>query len=509
MYNKNENSNQTPASTGRARRTRVGSYSAIVTALILAVLIVANVILYSLPQEFTLFDTTQTEWTEVSEETLNFIQSVDTPISIYAICENEDINFQFNSLLQKYADANDNITVEVIDPIANPHFVEKYTDATISNNSVIVVSEKRSKVIDSEEMTYYVSQFINSLTGSESDYKMSYSEMQQFYQQYYQYMDIEQFFQAETLITSAIDYVTINNVPQTYVLETTGDSKMDEILTEMLTVNANLEMNTLNLKTSEAVPEDASCIIIYDAKDDITDIEYTKIEAFLNAGGSLCMITDPSNTGHKNLMKLAAIYGCAAEEGMVRDTETSHYNQDTSILLPEISTTHAVTYELLSSYYTVQFPTAHSIVISDELPEGVKADPLFYTSKKGYRVSTDDDSSRLDENSTHNIAVAASKKINDDSTSYFIWLGSTEALTYKQAQASGGGNFYYFVYGMRWMSEIFTSEYSSIASTNISPNYLRELTPPSVITWGIVFTVAIPAAILVSGFVIWFKRRRR
>ncbi|MBE6693688.1 MAG: hypothetical protein E7589_02850 [Ruminococcaceae bacterium] len=519
MYNKDinkKNAESAPAKESRARRTKVGTYSVIVTALVLAVIIVANVILYSLPQEYTIFDTTKTEWTEISAKTENFISVIDTPITIYAICENSDIDHQYNTLLQKYTEANENITVEIVDPLDNPNFVGKYTDATLTNGSLIVESEKRSTVIDYSTMTYYASPTYNGLVNSETDVKLSYSEYVQVYQKFaetygYYITDFEQYFQAETLITSAIDYVTVSKIPQTYILDNESDKKFfgqpSETLTAFMT-SSSLEVKSLVL--SSDIPEDANCIVIFAPKADISDGQYAKLEAFVSRGGSICLITDPSCTKYANLMKLGALFGCAAEDGMVRDSDSAHNSDgNTSTLRPDISTSHKITYDLLASGNTVQFPNAHSIVISDKLPSGVKADPLFYTSSKGFRVSIEDDNTRLSENSVHNVGVAASKKINSDTTSYFMWLGSVDALTDDQASASYGGNYYYFIYGLRWMSEIFSSEYLSIPGTNISGDYLNGLTLGSVITWGIIIVAVIPLSVLTCGFVIWFRRRRR
>lgn len=522
MYNKNENTKMTPAAkASRVRRTKTGSYAVILTVLVLAIIIVANVIMYSLPQEYTLFDTTKTEWTEISAQTENFVSLIDVPVTVYVLCENGDIDYQYNSLLEKYAEANENIKLEIVDPLENPNFITKYTDVTLTNGSLIVESAKRFTVVDYSTMTYYASPTYNSMMQSETDVKLSYSEYQQVYQNFassygYYLTDFEQYFQAETLITSALDYVTIPTVPQTYMLQSTGmdDKKLygefSETLSDYL-INFSLEPKTLDLKKEGAViPEDASTIIIYAPREDITESELSKLEAFTSAGGSIMLVTDPTSAGFKNLMKLGAIYGCAPEEGMVRDGDEAHYNGTTTVLKPEISTEHQITYSLLVSGMTVQMPNAHSIAISDKLPENVEAMELFYTSKKGFRVSTEDDNTRLDEtNGVFNVGVAASKKISSNTTSYFVWLGSTGMLTDEQATAVYNGNYAYFIYGMRWASDIFSSEYSVIPATNISGDYLDGLDLPAVLVIGAITVIVIPVAVLVSGFVIWFKRRRR
>lgn len=511
MNNKN---NQTAiAKESRARRTKTGTYAVVLTVIVLAIIIVANVIMYSLPQKYTLFDTTKTEWTEISAQTENFVSLIDMPITIYVLCENGSIDFQYNTLLEKYSAANENIKIEKVDPYETPNFVSKYTDVALSNGSLIVESEKRFTVVDYGDMVYY------SNPSYQDGAKISASAYQQmqasYYSQYGQpYPGFEAYFQAETLITSALDYVTIPTIPQVYMLQSKDkDNKnlygefSDSLIQGLASLS--LEPKALDIKTDgTSIPEDASTIIIYAPKEDLTDGELAKLEVFIATGGDLILATDPTTTGFENLKKLCAIYGCSAEEGMLRDSDASHNNNNTGILKPDISTEHLITYGLLVNGMAVQMPNAHAISIAKELPENVAAMALFYTSKEGFRVSVEDDNTRLDESkAVYDIGVAATKKISNNSTSYFVWLGSTQMLTDDQAQSNG--NYAAFAYGMRWASEIFSSAHSNIPGTNISGDYLDGLTLPAVIALGVIFVILIPAAVLISGFVIWFKRRRR
>ena len=53
-----------------------------------------------------------------------------------------------SKLLKKYEEASDHIKVETKDPVVNPKFTSEYTDEEVSSNSLIVVCEDRSKVVD-------------------------------------------------------------------------------------------------------------------------------------------------------------------------------------------------------------------------------------------------------------------------------------------------------------------------------------------------------------------------
>lgn len=501
---------------GVRRATKASIYSLAVSAIILAVLIVINLIVYALPSKYTLLSTSTKDTSALSDVSIPFVEGIDEPITIYMLAENGEVDTQTELLIQSYIELNDNISYEIIDPIENPNFTAKYTNSTLTNGSLIVVSEKRAQTVNSGEMVYYVNEFINGMNNN-VEVKLSSEELNAYYYQYMQYYGIdiistyptEQYYQAENLITSALDYVTIDHIPQGYILNTTGDAKMSTLLLNMF-AGANIKTSELNLKSASTVPVDASCVIIYAPADDISDDEYTKLETFVNNGGSVLMMTNVKNTAHPNLMKLGSIFGLSAAEGMVRDPDANHNSNGTSnLLLPDISSKSEITYSLLASGYVAQFPNAHSITIAEELPENVTATALFYTSKDAYLVSTGDDETQLGDAGVLNVGVSATKKASNGETAKLVWMASTEAFTDSYANATSGGNYYYLTQSLRQMSEIFTSEYSGIAGISISVDRLDGLTYGAFIGWGIVIILIIPFTILISGIVIWYKRRRR
>ena len=56
----------------------------------------------------------------------------------------------------------------------------------------------------------------------------------------------------------------------------------------------NIDLAELSLLTEEGVPEDADCVLIYAPQTDISQDELEMLQKYLQAGGGLFLITDPS-----------------------------------------------------------------------------------------------------------------------------------------------------------------------------------------------------------------------
>ena len=68
-------------------------------------------------------------------------------------------------------------------------------------------------------------------------------------------------FDGEGQLTSAISYVTSNDLPMMYNIEGHGESSLSSSL-ESSIKKGNIDVQSLNLLTEGKVPEDADCILI-------------------------------------------------------------------------------------------------------------------------------------------------------------------------------------------------------------------------------------------------------
>lgn len=235
------------------------------------------------------------------------------------------------------------------------------------------------------------------------------------------------------------------------------------------------------------------------------------IRAFLDQGGSLLLITDPQIIGKcPNVAALGQSFGLSAQAGMVADSDPT-YTAGNSVytLVPKANSNQPISYMLSGYGYSARMPYAHSIAVASSLPTGVTAQPLLTTSTSARRM---DGSTPISDPAALYVAVAADKTVTKEDgstkTGHMIWYGSTEAFTDEVAQATSMGNYVYFLFSVRYMSEAFTSNFA-VDSIDMNGYVMSDLTTMSSLVWIGITVVVIPIALLVTGIVIWARRRKR
>ena len=107
----------------------------------------------------------------------------------------------------------------------------------------------------------------------------------------------------------------------------------------------NIEVADLSLLTEESVPEDADCLLINGPDSDLSQDEVEAIQAYLDTGGDLIVLTDPAQDGQDltNLEALMGEYGMAANDGVVIEGDTASYALGSPFyLLPNLES-HSIT----------------------------------------------------------------------------------------------------------------------------------------------------------------------
>ena len=92
---------------------------------------------------------------------------------------------------------------------------------------------------------------------------------------------------------------------------------------------------------------------------------------------------------------------------------------------------------------------------------------------------------------------------------YLAWFASDEAFTDEAAKLCYNGNYYYLAMTARWMSETFVSDYATLEAVDLSTPMLDNITSTSAIMLGLIMVVVIPLGLLITGVIIWLKRRSR
>ncbi len=500
------------------RRIRRGT-AVFITAVVALILLVALCIgVYHIPADYTLFDTSNTPMAEISEDAREFVAGLAEDVTLYWLCPHGEIDTNLTDVgdfLIPYLEAGERITLKIINTTEHPDFAAKYTSATLTNYSFIVESARRYRVIDLLDLYYYTNEYINSIAGG--IYEISVAQYSSMYAAYGTYMDQAEtryYFDGEAYFTAALDYVTADSIPHTYLMTGHGDGITSEALKTIMT-SAGIVPEALDLEKADKAPDDANCIILFSPETDLTKHEADLLKAHVNGGGSFLLVAGPDTSDFENLASVTALFGMKPSAGVVVDTNSQCYKGDITKLLPLINSNHPAMYAIGSMGYLAYMPGSMSIAMDSTLPANVTTTAMLGTSDSGYRASKDSARTPLCKPAAQFVAASA---ILETSTadgiadkSYFSWFASDEAFTDEVLKNTSYGNYYYLAMTAKWMTEDeqFSSKYETLAADDLTAPMMENMTTTVAIILGIITIVVIPLGLLVIGVAVWLKRRNR
>lgn len=317
-----------------------GSYAIVMTALVLALLIVVNILAGALPANFTKLDISSSKLYSVTSNTKAVVNALEQDVTIYWVVQSGKEDDVIDNLLAKYDSLSDRIQVVKKNPDVYPTFAQQYTDETVANNSLIVVSGEKYRYVPYSDI--YVTQ------GSQYSYSYSTS------------------FDGEGAITSAIDYVVSTELPKLYTLEGHGEQDLPESFSQQLE-KENVETESLSLLTVDEIPEDAAALLIHAPSSDISQEEAEMLLAYVQSGGKLLVLAGPVADGElTNLYGLLSGYGITVAEGIVSEGDRSHYAfQAPYILLPDLGDSDITSPLSEKNYYAI-VPVAAGLQLSGD-----------------------------------------------------------------------------------------------------------------------------------------------
>lgn len=461
-----------------------GSYSMTMTVVFVAVVIVINMIVGELPSKYTEIDVSGQKLYSIGDETKELLSELEKDVTIYQIAQSGGEDEVITSLLKKYEDESEHIKVEQKDPVVNPKFASEYTTDNLSANSLIVTCGDRSKVID-----------YNNMYESDIDY------------QTYSYQTTG--FDGEGQITSAIGYVTSENLPILYTLTGHGETELGSTMKEGIE-KANMEIKSLNLVSEGSVPEDADCLFIGSPSTDISSDEKDAILEYLENGGKAMIFSDYNENKMENFDEILANYGLERTEGIVFEGDSQHYAmQMPYYILPDVGSAEAVS-GMSSDGYMVLAPFAQGIVQADDVRSTVVVNSLLSTSDQAYSKSNLSSGSLEkedgDTDGPFDVGVSVTENVDDKETK-LVYYSASSLLDSQVNQMVSGGNEKLVMESLKWMVDTEETVTVSIPSKSLQVSSLM-IPDYDASFWKICVMGVIPGFFLVAGFVVWFKRRR-
>ncbi len=471
------------------RRIRRGVFSTGMIVVVLAVSVLANYGVSLLPDSMKQFDVTNEKLYEITDTTKELLSGLSEDVTVYVLAPEDGQDSVIEKTLEKYKEISSHISVEYKDPSLFPEFAGSYTDDTPESGSLIVESEKRFKVI-------------------------GYSDMYQSEVDYNTYSETVTGYDGEGQLTSAIDYVTAEQMPKLYEITGHGELELSGTLLSDIK-KENVDIESINLLKYDKIPEDAAGIIVLAPTTDYSKEDAEKVSEYLEQGGKAIFITSWTKEGTPNFTNIFEEYGMSLASGVVVDADQNYYYQNPYYLLPDINGS-AVTYSLASQKRYVYMPYAQGIIVeevSDEAEDDENAPDvtrILTTSDKAYSKTDVQNMQTWEKEDTDQdgpfaVGVFVTKAVGEEEMR-FLWLTSENVIADSANQVVSGGNFELITNMVGQMTD-----HEKSISIPVKEYMSANLTIPKTVFFfgGAVVMFLIPLVVLVVGFVIWFGRKKK
>ncbi|MBE6564680.1 MAG: hypothetical protein E7655_05360 [Ruminococcaceae bacterium] len=463
------------------RLLKAGGYATVISLFAIAIVVVINLIANAIPTTYTKLDISGFDVYTLAEENVEMVKALNEEVTLYYVVQAVNADIYVQGITERYDQLSDKITLKTIDPGLHPTFVEKYTSDGLSENSVVVESAKRYKVVRYDEM-----------------YELDYTNY------YYTGQPEVSGFKGDSMIASAIDYVTTDILPTVYFLEGHGEAALDDYFLSYIE-EENIATASLALIATETIPEDCDCILINSPKKDISQEERDRLISYVGDGGHLMVMTS-FEVETPNLDAVMAHYGAERESGLVFDEGANSYYMYPYYLLPRMGS-HAVTEPLSGMYLFAPFTGA--IRQAATVRDTVTYTALLSTTSQGY-LKTDlkegDSLARAegDKTGSFDLAVALEETV-ENGTAKIVWIANDQMMGYNADYTCAGANSALFINCLGWMCE---KESAVSMHTKSLAQEVLTVGSTSANIWGVVLIFLVPASLIAIGTMVYVKRRR-
>jgi ABC-type uncharacterized transport system involved in gliding motility auxiliary subunit len=455
------------------RQARYGSNLILLSVAILGILVVVNYLAINNPKRW---DLTETGEFTLSPETIDTIESLPNPVTIYGFYSPNFSSDQAEALLDQYKFHGDGrISYQFINPFDDPLFAEKY-NVTRDGTLVLVSGE--------------VQEQLNLVTERE--------------------------------ITSSLVRIISPGERKVYFLtghgeydpEAFGEDSYSQVKSTLESKNYLVEK--LNLAAEKVVPVYTSAVIIAGPVNPVPQLEVDMLQDYIESGGALLILQEPTplmdlgNSVDPLAAYLADEWGIRFGDDMVVDLDSS---QPLAPFADRYSD-HLIT-EKMQGITTV-YPTARSVTADSSVTAARLLD-LVLTSPRSW-AETDletlvDQSAQgetpevqLDEGTEMMGPISLALTMEDSSTSArMVVFGDSDFAADINYFQYGNGDM--FVNSVDWLTR-----QDELINLTPKAEIQRLMIPPGKYTLNIIFfgsVVLLPAAILITGAAVWFKRRSR
>jgi ABC-2 type transport system permease protein len=266
----------------------------------------------------------------------------------------------------------------------------------------------------------------------------------------------------------------------------------------------NFDVESLSLLSMDAVPEDATAIVINAPTSDLSEDEADLLITYLQGGGNVALLTGYMEADDMTQLKrVTSSMGLTTDTGIIIEGDRQmHINRYSYYLLPTIES-HDVTDSLIDGNYYILTPLAQPLIESGEGDADIAwlltTSDSAYTKAEGLQTQT---TSQEDDDVVGTFHVGA---VAED-TGKLFWVTCDSLLDTSVDRTVSYANSNLFLNVLNWMGG--QEESISIRSKSLDTQRLT-VTESASSMWSIIMIGVIPLCLIGIGVCIWVRRKRR
>lgn len=483
----------------KSRKAKHGTVAMAITALVIVMVIVLNIIIGLLVNRFPdlELDLTSNNSFALQDDTIDYVSHLNDDVTVYILMEKDKFEsqgtyfVQAQKMLNKMASKSDGkMKIKYVDLTSNPSFTSNYPNvdwqSSSANNIVLVESGKQYKVLTLTDCFEYDEQTYNyygtySFTGTK----------------------IEQ-----AVVTAILNVTTDDKVVVDMIK---GNNEQDYSSLKSLLENNAYQVNEVSLATGD-FDKDAKVAIMYAPSVDLDEKIVEKLSTWLSNDGkygrSLIYVPTADMGEMPNLDDFLKEWGMSIDRGYVFETDETALVNANSPYAFTVSYGDYYKDNLKNSKIPVVVSESHAVNITDENT----AHALLKTTNKAGVLPIDADKSWDYKDAItgngENVAAEGVMTNEDKKSSKVVVFGSYVMFSDTIMQYNSFNNSAYFMNVINTIADKedvgITIESKSIDNTELG---ITDVATQN--TMLVVFVIVIPIAILVAGFVFWLRRRNR
>lgn len=315
------------------KRLKYGSIAAAITVIFIAAVVLVNIIVNAFSNQYSLkFDLTSAKLYEVSDETADYLKSIDKDVEIACTYKEKDMQTSDNmkivyEMLQKYKQNSSKIKLTFFDTTEDPDILQKYQanySGALKAGDIIISSGSQIRVVAMGDM-----------------FDIDQNMLQYYYYGQVSYSDCITGFSGEQKLTSAVMYVTDADPKKAALINMSNGSEIynaDAYSSTVQTIEELFENNGYDVQTADIltdkdtlIPEEYDIIILPAPQNDLTDDSISILQNFLYNGGDynrqILYFADMTQSETPNIDAFLDTWGIEVTHNIVWETDISHSQQ--------------------------------------------------------------------------------------------------------------------------------------------------------------------------------------